>query len=131
MEECCDYAGRHGVVLGIENHGGIVAKPEQLLSIVREVKSPWLGINLDTGNFNTEDPYADFTRCAPYAVNVQVKGEIRRAGQTKSEPADLKRFCHILRDANYQGWVALEYESAMDPWVAVPPMLKELKALMG
>ena len=131
LEECCAYAGKHGIMLGIENHGGIVAKPEQLLGIVREVKSPWLGINLDTANFHTEDPYADFTRCAPYAVNVQVKDEIRRAGQTKSEPADLPRFFQILRDANYQGWVALEYESAEDPFVAVPRLLKQMKELAG
>jgi sugar phosphate isomerase/epimerase len=131
LAECCDYAGQHGIVLGIENHGGIVAKPDQLLSIVREVKSPWLGINLDTANFHTEDPYADFTRCVPFAVNVQVKDEIRRAGQTKSEPADLKRYFQILRDGNYQGWVALEYESATDPFVAVPPLLKQMKELAG
>lgn len=131
LEECCDYAGKHGIILGIENHGGIVAKPDQLLSIVRAVKSPWLGINLDTANFRTEDPYADFTRCVPFAVNVQVKDEIRRAGQTKSESADLKRYFQILRDGNYQGWVALEYESATDPFVAVPPLLKQMKELAG
>ncbi len=131
LDECCTYAGKHGVILGIENHGGIVAKPEQLLGIVREVKSPWLGINLDTGNFRTEDPYADFTRCAPFAVNIQVKDEIRRAGATASEPADIPRFFKILRDANYQGWVALEYESAENPWTAVPRLLKQMKELAG
>ena len=129
LDECCAYAGKRGIILGIENHGGIVARPEQLLSIVREVKSPWLGINLDTANFHTEDPYADFTRCAPYAVNVQVKDEIRRAGKTAAEPADIPRFFKILREANYQGWVALEYESAENPWTAVPRLLKQMKAL--
>ena len=33
MEECCEYAGRHRIVLGIENHGGIggAGVPEQIL----------------------------------------------------------------------------------------------------
>jgi sugar phosphate isomerase/epimerase len=128
LEECADYAGKRGIFLGIENHGGIVAEPDELLDIVRAVKSPWIGINLDGGNFHTDDPYRDFERCVPYAVNVQLKAEIQRRGQ-KSEPADLARLVKILRDAKYQGYVALEYESATDPWKAVPGLLKQMKQL--
>jgi sugar phosphate isomerase/epimerase len=76
LEECADYAGGKGIFLGLENHGGIVAEASDLLDIVRSVKSPWLGINLDGGNFRTDDPYADLARCAPYAVNVQWKVEV-------------------------------------------------------
>jgi sugar phosphate isomerase/epimerase len=130
LEECGEYAGRKGVFLGLENHGGIVADPKDLLDIVKAVKSPWVGINLDTGNFHTDDPYADVASCAPYAVNVQVKSEIQKRGQ-KKELADLARLVKILRDANYQGFVALEYEAAEDPWQAVPPLLKRLRELMG
>jgi hypothetical protein len=35
----------------------------------------------------------------------------------------------ILRDANYQGWVALEYESKPSPWTGVPPLLAQLREL--
>lgn len=131
LEECCDYAGKHGIFLGLENHGGIVAKPEELLEIVKAVKSPWLGINFDSGNFQTEDPYADLAKIAPYAVNVQVKMEIKKAGSKETEPSDLARVVKILRDANYQGWVALEYEAAEDPWKAVPAALGKLKPLLA
>jgi len=130
LEECADYAGSKGIFLGLENHGGIVAEADGVLEIIKAVKSPWLGVNLDTGNFQTDDPYADLARCAPYAVNVQVKVEIHRHGQPKSEPADLARVIKILRDANYQGYLALEYESAPDPWKAVPEWLKQLKDLL-
>jgi sugar phosphate isomerase/epimerase len=128
IEECCDYAGKRGVVLGLENHGGIVAEPADLLDMVRAVKSPWFGINLDTGNFHTDDPYADLAACAPYAVNVQVKVEVKPKGAKASQPTDLKLITKLLRDANYQGYVALEYESAEDPWKAVPRWLGELRA---
>jgi sugar phosphate isomerase/epimerase len=127
IEECADYAGQKGIFLGIENHGGIVSEPQDLLAIVRAVKSPWVGINLDTGNFHTEDPYGDLEQCAPYAVNVQIKAELSRRGQ-KAEPMDLARIVKMLRDVNYQGYVALEYESKEDPWKAVPEWLERMKA---
>jgi sugar phosphate isomerase/epimerase len=130
IEECCDYAGGKGIFLGLENHGGIVSTAEEILEIVGAVKSPWLGINLDTGNFHTDDPYADLVKIAPYAVNVQMKGEVHPRGKA-NEPADLARLVKILRDANYQGYVALEYESKEEPWTAVPRLLKQMKELFG
>jgi sugar phosphate isomerase/epimerase len=128
LEECGDYAGTKGIFLGLENHGGIVAEPADLLEIVQAVKSPWVGINLDTGNFHTDDPYTSLAQCAPYAVNAQFKSQIKRRGQQQKEPADLACVVKILRDANYQGWVALEYEAPEDPWKAVPGLLKQMKA---
>lgn len=129
LEECADYAGKKGVMLGIENHGGIVSEADDLVDIVRSVKSPWVGVNLDTGNFHTDDPYGDVAKCAPYAVNVQVKVELRRRDK-KTEPTDIGRIIGILRDANYQGYVALEYEAAQDPWEAVPRHLDALRKAM-
>lgn len=131
LEECCAYAGAKGIFLGLENHGGIVAEPAGLLEIVRAVKSPWLGVNLDTGNFHTADPYADLAKIAPYAVNVQLKVELQPKGQKAGEPTDLPRVVNILRGANYQGFVALEYEAKPDPWQAVPPVLKRMKELFA
>jgi sugar phosphate isomerase/epimerase len=130
VEECAAVAGEKGIFLGLENHGGIVAEPNDLLEIVRAINSPWVGINLDSGNFHTDDPYRDFESCAPYAVNVQIKSEIRRR-RGAVETADLKRMIDILRKADYQGFVALEYEAAADPWKQVPVLLKELRGLMG
>lgn len=131
IEECCAYAGAKGIFLGLENHGGIVTKVDGMLEIIKAVKSPWFGVNLDTGNFHSEDPYAELAQIAPYAVNVQVKAEIKRAGQKEHELADLPRLVKILRDANYQGFVALEYEAKEDPWTAVPRWLAELGAQLN
>jgi len=131
IEECCAYAGAKGIFLGLENHGGIVAKVDGMLEIVKAVKSPWFGVNLDSGNFHSEDPYAELAQIAPYAVNVQVKAEIKRAGATKMEKSDLPKLVGILRQANYQGWVTLEFETKEDPFAAVPPYLAELGALLA
>jgi sugar phosphate isomerase/epimerase len=113
IEECCDYAGKHGVFLALENHGGLTTKIDGLLSLVRDVKSPWFGINLDTGNFqgcsDADQAYADMARMAPYAVNVQVKVMIALEGKKKT-PTDFSRLARILTDSGYRGYVVLEYE---------------------
>ncbi len=129
IQECCEHAGQFGIFLALENHGGITAMPEQMLALVRGVKSDWFGVNLDTGNFHTADPYADLARIAPYAVVVQIKTEIQRTGKQKEE-ADLKRLIQMLRDANYRGYMALEYEAAEDAKVAVPRALRALRELI-
>jgi sugar phosphate isomerase/epimerase len=127
LEECAEYAGTKGIFLGLENHHGIVSEPEDLLDIVKAVKSPWVGINLDTGNFQTDDPYADLVKCAPYAVNVQYKVEMFPRGAKAKEIADMPRVIKILRDANYQGFVALEHEAKENPWDTVPGWLAKLR----
>jgi len=127
LGRCGEYAATKGVWLGLENHGGIVTEVSDLLDIVRAVSSPWVGVNLDTGNFYGEaDPYDDMARLAPYALNVQLKVEVNRRGRGK-EPVDLGRVIKMLREANYQGYVALEYEAAPDPWTAVPEWLKRMR----
>jgi sugar phosphate isomerase/epimerase len=128
LQECGEYAGKKGIFLGLENHDSI-GSAAALIPMVKAVGSPWVGINLDSGNFHTADPYKDFAECVPYALNVQFKVEIHD-GATK-KPADLKRFTQILRDGGYQGWVALEFEAAEDSAVAVPRYLKEMKSLFA
>lgn len=131
LEECCAHAGTRGVMLGLENHGGIVASADALLDVVRAVQSPWLGVNLDTGNFHSPDPYADLARCVPYAVNVQYKVEMQREAKGPKEPADAARVVRLLRDGGYQGFVALEYEAAENPYEAVPRHLDELRRALA
>jgi sugar phosphate isomerase/epimerase len=130
IQEACDHAGKYGVFLALENHGGITATIDQTLALVRAVKHDWFGVNWDTGNFHSADPYADLEKLAPYAVTVQIKTELQRAGMPK-EQSDLPRLIGILRTAGYRGYVALEYEAAEDPKTAVPRHLEALQKLMG
>jgi sugar phosphate isomerase/epimerase len=130
LEETCEYAGRKGVFLGLENHDSI-GSADTLIPMVQAVKSKWIGINLDSGNFRTDDPYKDFERCVPYALNVQFKTEIGKGTTAGVREADMKRFTKILKDQGYQGWVALEYEAKEDPFTAVPRLLKEMQELFA
>jgi sugar phosphate isomerase/epimerase len=130
IQECCEHAAKYGILLALENHGGITANCDRILAIVKAVQSNWFGVNLDTANFRTEDPYADLQRLAPYAVVAQVKTEIQVKGKPK-QLADLPRLMGILRETGYRGYVALEYEAAEEPKVAVPAAIAQLKKLMG
>jgi sugar phosphate isomerase/epimerase len=114
MEECCQYAGEHGVFLALENHGGLTETAEGILALVRDVKSAWFGVNMDTGNFHTADVYGDLAKLAPYTLNVQVKVVIQPAGG-KKQPSDFARLAKILREAGYRGYVVLEFEESGDP----------------
>jgi sugar phosphate isomerase/epimerase len=130
LNECLKYAPYHGVFVALENHGGITATPEQLLRIVENVTpSPWFGINFDSGNFRTDDPYRDLEKIAPYTVNAQIKVNIHKNGV--EEPADFGRIISILKDADYRGYVVLEYEGKEDPFEAIPGHLKRLRKLIS
>jgi sugar phosphate isomerase/epimerase len=126
IEECCDYAGKHGIHLALENHGGPTATAEGLLAFVRDVSSPWFGVNLDTGNFHSKDVYAEMAKVAPYALNVQVKVAVSEDGKKKE--SDYKRIAKILREAHYRGYVALEFEEKGDPRAECEKHLDALRA---
>jgi sugar phosphate isomerase/epimerase len=125
LQEACQYAGKRGVMLGIENHD-YVADIDRMMTVIRGVKSPWFGVTFDSGNFHSADPYADLARIAPYAVNAQIKVAMHRPGKA-AEPADFKRIIKILRDANYSGYITLEYEAKEDPCKSIPKYLDALR----
>jgi sugar phosphate isomerase/epimerase len=124
LEECSGRASEKGVMLALENHGGVTATPEGVKAILSAVQSEWVGLKLDTGNFHTKDPYADLAQVASYAISVHVKTETHY--NRESKPADLKRIVKLLTEVNYRGYLNLEYEAAEDPLTAVPRTLREL-----
>lgn len=126
IEECCEYAGKHGIYLALENHGGPTATAEGLLSFVRDVNSPWFGVNLDTGNFASADVYGDLAKAAPYAVNVQVKVVVSNDKKVKS-PTDFKKLAALLREAHYRGYIVLEFEEKGDPREECPRYLDKMR----
>ena len=127
IEECCQHAAGVGIYLALENHGGPTATAGGLLSLLRDVKSPWLAANLDTGNFHSDRIYEEIAEVAPYAVNVQVKVVVSGTSG-KKEPTDYVRIAKILRESGYRGYVVLEFEEAGDAREECPRHLEELRA---
>ena len=93
---------------------------------MRDVKSPWFGVNLDTGNFHSEDVYGELEQIAPYAMNVQVKVVVSGPDK-KKQPADFKRLADILRASRYRGYIVLEYEENGDPRTESERYLEKLR----
>ena len=127
LKRVADYAAGRGIVLGLENHGGITSRAERIIEIVEAVDHPNVGINLDTGNFRSE-PYEQIEMCLPYAVNSQFKVHIRDE-RGNHEPSDWERIVRMFAKAGYRGYMALEYEAAEEPFQAVPRHLARLRQL--
>ena len=120
-----EYAGSKGIILGLENHGGITDRADTVIKIVKAVNSPWVGINLDTGNFS-KNAYQQIEMCLPYAVNAQFKTHIRVAKMANAVKADWERIVRLFASSGYKGYFALEYEENEDARVAVPRYTREL-----
>ena len=124
-EKILPTAEKCGVTMGFENHWGLGRTPEGLLRIVDSLNSPWLKITLDTGNF-LEDPYDKLTKCAPKTALVQAK-TYYGGGLWYSLDLDYPRIAKILRDANYRGYISLEFEGKDNPRTGVPRSLELLR----
>ena len=130
IKEVLPTAAERGIILGLENHGGITARAADLLAICDKVGAdPWFGINLDTGNFRT-NAYEELAAAAPRAVNVQIKVDMIGEGGRK-EVADLQKIREILEKAGYRGWIALEYEGEANPVEAIPMWIGKMKQTFG
>ncbi len=125
LEVALPYAEKRGVMLGLENHD-FVKNVDYLLRVLKAVDSDWLGVTWDSANLDpTPDPYGELARIAPYAVNAQVKVTTRVNG--KHVQADYARLVKILRDADYAGYLVLEYEEKEEPYEAVPRFVADVR----
>lgn len=124
LQECVTYATTRGVVIALENHGGVTGTGEQVARFLQAIKSPWFGVNLDFGNFRV-DPYTEFAQLAPQTVTTHVK-VTSRFGEGRGE-VDYTRVKAILDDAGYRGYLTIEFEEDEDPEVGVPRLVESLK----
>ncbi|MCM2369184.1 sugar phosphate isomerase/epimerase family protein [Aporhodopirellula aestuarii] len=129
LEIALPYAEKRGVMLGLENHD-ILKNIDHLVRILGQIDSPWLGVTWDSANLEpTPDPYAELARIAPYAITAQLKVMTNVNG--KPTPADLPRLLQILKDAQFSGYVVLEYEEKEDPYEAIPKFLTQARTAIA
>jgi L-ribulose-5-phosphate 3-epimerase len=129
LGECLKVAERCGVLLGLENHWGLGRTPEGVLRVVDAIKSPWLAVTLDTGNF-LEDPYDKLEKLAPHAVLVQAK-TYYGGGLWYTLDLDYDRIARLLRKHKYPGYVSLEFEGKEDPRTGIPKSVALLRKAFG
>jgi sugar phosphate isomerase/epimerase len=56
MKAASDYAGKKGIMVGVEDHVGITQSADVCLEIMLRVNSPYAGINLDITHFIPTPP---------------------------------------------------------------------------
>lgn len=125
LEECLPHAEKSGVVLGLENHWGLTRTPAGLIRLTDAIRSPWLGVLMDTGNF-LEDPYDKLEAIAARTVFVQAKTYVG-GGEWYTLDLDYPRIAAILSRAGYRGWISLEMEGKESADTAVPTSLTQLR----
>lgn len=124
LQECVARASAAGVTLALENHGGITGTAQQVTRLLDAVNSPWMGVNLDLGNFHV-DPYAEFEVLAPRTVTTHAKLTSRFGSDVRE--LDYDRIVTILRSAGYEGYISIEFEEPEDPRAGVPRFVEKLK----
>ena len=129
IQQCVPAAEQSGVIMGLENHWGLGRTAEGVMRIVDAIDSPWLKVTLDTGNF-LENMYEQMQRLAPHAVLIQAKTYFG-GGEWYTLDIDYARVNKILRDANYRGYVSLEFEGKEDAESGVPKSLALLRQAFG
>ncbi|HVR73305.1 MAG TPA: sugar phosphate isomerase/epimerase family protein [Planctomycetota bacterium] len=129
IEKCLPRAEECGVILGLENHWGLGRTAAGVLRIHDAIRSPWLKVTLDTGNF-LEDMYLQMERMAPHAVLVQAKTYFG-GGEWYELDIDYAKVAGILRAAGFRGYISLEFEGKENPATGVPRSLEVLRKAFG
>jgi sugar phosphate isomerase/epimerase len=126
IEKCLPKAQECGVTLALENHWGLGRTAPGLLRIYNAIKSPWLKLLMDTGNF-LDDSYQQMEQIAPNAVMVQAKTYFG-GGEWYTLDIDYARVADILRKAGFKGWISLEFEGKEAPATGVRKSLDLLRS---
>jgi sugar phosphate isomerase/epimerase len=111
--KCIPTAEKCGVIMALENHWGIAGTPEGMIRIKNSVGSEWLKFLLDTGNF-LEDPYDKIAKVLPDCVFISCK-TYQGGGTWYSLDLDYDRIIKQFYDADYRGYITLEFEGKADP----------------
>lgn len=129
LKDCAEHAAKVGVMIGLENHGGLTATAQGLVNILKAVDREWVGALLDFGNYR-QDPYAEFEMTAPYAIMTHAKPTADFAG-TRGW-VDYRRVRAIMTKVGYRGFLSMEYEEpGEDAMIETPRFAAYLKGITG
>lgn len=129
LRKCAEYGEKFGVMIALENHAGVTATAELVHMLYNLVNHEWFGINLDTGNFHTQDPYRDIEEVANIACTVHAK--ITSGSTSGKFKIDYEKICGILQRVNFKGYLSIEYEEEGNPLEDIPAFVHELKTAIS
>jgi sugar phosphate isomerase/epimerase len=129
LRKCSVHGKKFGVIVVVQNHGDFISTGEQHISLLKRVDHDYCAAMVDTGKYNTPDPYADIAMVAPYAVTWQIKELI---GTPADSPrVDMKKLVTIIRESGYRGYLPIETLSSgrkdYDSFVEAAKILEQLR----
>lgn len=132
-------AAHTGVYLLIENHGGVSADPRNIQTFLDDVNSPWFLACPDTSNFTTDTWELGMEIMSPRAFSCHIKahqydlsGNQTWAGRDgESRSYNLRRSLQILKNANYQGPLMVEYGASSDERKGAADTIQYVKEMVA
>ncbi|MBU0478584.1 sugar phosphate isomerase/epimerase [bacterium] len=133
-------AEKNNVILALENHGGLPCTGEEQVEVIKKMNSPFLKATIDVGNYmqcgQTGDegtkiaaPYCKYVHFKDFKKDPTHKRGLRPTVIGKGDVDHAKCLQHI-KNAGFDGFVALEYEGEEDETTGVPASVKFMKSVM-
>jgi L-ribulose-5-phosphate 3-epimerase len=114
LRRLSEFGAKHDINVIVENHGGISSNGKWLVGVIKDVGLKNSGTLPDFGNFTispTEkyDRYEGVAEMMPYAKGVSAKSHVFDKAGNETE-IDYMKMMKIVVDANYHGYVGIEWE---------------------
>jgi sugar phosphate isomerase/epimerase len=148
FKEAIKVAEAYDIKMAVENHIDFTA--DEILQLLDNVASPYLGLNFDTGNFLRllDDPVKGMAKLARYTYATHIKDlKVQRGVPAdawcffSSTPVgdgyvDNQKLAQMLKDAGYQGFLAVEIDFLhadyhQDEHTAVRQSVEELRRIVN
>jgi sugar phosphate isomerase/epimerase len=126
MKECADFAGKHGIMIAVQNHNDFLKTADQIEELMKRVDSQWFGLMIDIGSFQTNtDPYKEIEQVIPYAISWQIK-ELVYVNKVETK-TDLSKVAAIIKRSTYRGFLPIETLGKGDPKDKITKYFREIK----
>lgn len=131
LRQLAQFAGKHGLNVIVENHGGLSSHGGWLAGVMKKVNLPNCGTLPDFGNFQIKegemyDRYKGVAEMMPFAKAVSAKSN-DFDDQGNEIHTDYPRMLKLVSDAGYRGYVGIEYEGSK---LGEPEGIRATKALL-
>lgn len=124
LGKLCEYAAKSNINVVVENHGGLSSDASKLTEVIKAINMKNCGVLPDFGNFcvkreNGErwgtacieeyDKYQGIAEMMPFAKGVSAKSYDFDAKGNETT-IDYNRMLQIVKKANFNGFIGVEYE---------------------
>ena len=134
LRRLSEYAKPLDMNVIVENHGGLSSNGKWLSETIRMTGLANCGTLPDFGNFYEYDRYQGVTDLMPLAKAVSAKSYDFDAEGNETK-IDFMKMMKIVMDANYHGWVGIEYEGSKlsedEGIMATKKLLEKCMAALG